>query len=75
MIITENVSESFFILLNKWNDSTTEYQGDLGPDKHDINLLVHYLSLSNNYYSEETFNNLIRLKGISSRPHWKHWFK
>ena len=46
-------------------DSIIEYQGELDPDKHYFNQLAHYLSRSSNYYSEETLNKLISLKGIN----------
>ena len=51
--------------INENDDSTIEYQGELDPDKHYFNQLAHYQSRSSNYYSEETLNKLICLKGIN----------
>ena len=41
-----------------------EYQSELDPDKNYFNQFSHYLSRSNNYYSEETFNKYLKRNSI-----------
>ena len=59
-----NIFDPFEISEN--DESIIEYQGELDPDKHYHKQLAHHLSRSSNYYSENSFNKLIRQKGISS---------
>ena len=48
------------------SDKTTEYQGELDPDKNYFNQLEHHLSKSSNYYNTKSFNKYIQRNNASN---------